>query len=54
MSRRPASPVVGQVTMTLGLLSERPGSQLDLLAEAGLEEIGPSTVRLEEPEPALF
>jgi hypothetical protein len=38
--------------MTFGLLSERPGSQLDLIAEVGLEEIGPSTI--ETPEPSLW
>lgn len=54
MSRRAAA-VEGQIGMTLGLLSERPGSQVDLIAEAGLEEIGPSTLRVEEDrEPALF
>ena len=45
-TRRP-TPVEGQVVMTLGLLAERPGSQLDLIAEAGTETIGPSTTTTE-------
>lgn len=43
-TRRPVEPADGQITMTLGLLAERPGSQLDLIAEVGVEVIGPSTI----------
>lgn len=42
--RRTVAPSDGQTVMVLGMLSERPGSQLDLIAEAGLEQIGPATL----------
>jgi hypothetical protein len=39
--------------MTLGMLAERPGSQLDLIAEVGTEQIGPSTL-VEAPAPTTL
>lgn len=54
-ARRPARPAQGeQLVMTLGMLAERPGSQLDLIAEAGVEVIGPSTITEPEPLTTLF
>jgi hypothetical protein len=40
----------GQQALTFGMLAERPGSQLDLIAEAGLEDVGPSTITAPEPQ----
>lgn len=51
-TRRPVEPADGQIVMTLGLLAERPGSQLDLIAEVGVEVIGPSTIA--EPAPTTL
>jgi hypothetical protein len=42
-------PAAGQLAMTLGALAERDGSQLDLIAEAGVETIGPSTFVVRVP-----
>lgn len=51
----PPGGVDGAIPMTFGMLAERPGSQLDLVAEAGVEQIGPSTIEPGEPaEPTLF